>query len=148
MNFKTLMGVLFFLSMVAFMSSLSPVSIVFPKERLVFLKEEGSRLYGTGLFFLSRNIVEMPYLVLIPLVMQLIFYWMVDFGGTVGSFFTFYFIFFLLSLSGSSLGLLLGSMISDAKVVSLLVPVMILPFVLFSGFFKNREDLPVWLFWL
>lgn len=30
-NFKTLMGVLFFLSMVSFMSSLSPVSIVFPK---------------------------------------------------------------------------------------------------------------------
>lgn len=80
--------------------------------------------------------------------MQLVFYWMVDLGGTVGNFFIFYLIFFLLSLSGNSLGLLLGSMIADAKVVSLLVPVMILPFILFSGFFKNRDDLPVWLFWL
>lgn len=134
--------------MVGFMSSLSPVSIVFPKERLVFLKEEGARLYGTSLFVLSRNIIEIPYALLIPMVMQLIFYWMIGLGGTVGQFFTFYLIFFLVSFAGNSLGLLLGSMVNDAKIVTMLVPIMILPFVLFSGFYKNREDLPVWLFWL
>ena len=56
-DFMTLTGLLFFLSMAGFMSSLSPVSLVFPKERVVFLKEEGARLYGTGLFYLSRTIV-------------------------------------------------------------------------------------------
>lgn len=112
------------------------------------MKEEGSRLYGTSLFVLSRNIVEAPYLIFIPLIMMLIFYWMIGLGGTVGQFFIFYLILFLISFAGNSLGLLLGSMVSNAQLVSILIPIMILPFVLFSGFFKNREDLPVWLFWL
>lgn len=57
-------------------------------------------------------------------------------------------IFFLISFAGNSLGLFLGCAVSDAKLITVLMPVVILPFVLFSGFYKNRNDLPVWLFWL
>lgn len=147
-DFMTLTGLLFFLSITGFMSSLSPVAIVFPKERVVFLKEEGARLYGTGLFYLSRTIVELPFLVLIPLLMAVILYWMVGLYNTAEQFFIFYFIFFLVSFAGNSLGLLLGCAVSDAKLITVLMPVVILPFVLFSGFYKNRQDLPVWLFWI
>ena len=80
--------------------------------------------------------------------MTLIFTWMIGLGGTVSQFFTFYLIFFLVSFSGNSLGLLLGSMISDTQLVTILVPIVVLSFASFSGFFKNREDLPVWLFWV
>lgn len=38
-DFYSLAGLLFFMSMTGFMSSLTPVTIVFPKERAVFLKE-------------------------------------------------------------------------------------------------------------
>lgn len=38
-NVTTILGMFFFFCMTAFMGALSPVSIVFPKERLVFLKE-------------------------------------------------------------------------------------------------------------
>lgn len=38
-DFMTLTGFLFFVSMSSFMTALSPVSIIFPKERVVFLKE-------------------------------------------------------------------------------------------------------------
>lgn len=147
-DFMTLSGFFFFLCMVGFMSSLSPVAIVFPKERVVFLKEEGARLYGTGLFYLSRTIVELPFLIVIPLIMALILYWMVGLYNAAGQFFIFYLIFFLISFAGNSLGLLLGCAVSDAKLITVLMPVFILPFVLFSGFYKNRSDLPVWLFWL
>ena len=130
------------------MSSLSPVAIVFPKERVVFLKEEGARLYNTAMFYLSRTIVELPFLIFIPLLMAVILYWMIGLSNTAEQFFIFYFIFFLISFAGNSLGLLLGCSISDAKLITVLMPIVILPFVLFSGFYKNREDLPVWLFWL
>lgn len=56
-DFFTLTGFFFFLSIAGLMSALSPVAIVFPKERVVFLKEEGSRLYNTLTFFVSRNVV-------------------------------------------------------------------------------------------
>lgn len=79
--------------------------------------------------------------------MQLVFYWMIGLGGTAGQFFIFYLVFFLVSFAGNSMGLLLGSAISDAKLVSILLPFVILPVVLFSGFYKNREDLPDWISW-
>jgi ATP-binding cassette subfamily G (WHITE) protein 2 len=83
-----------------------------------------------------------------PLLASLILYWMVGLGSTAGQFFTFYFSLFLVGFAGSSLGLLLGSVVLDAKSVSSVVPIVILPFILFSGFFKNRDELPRWLFWI
>jgi hypothetical protein len=53
-----------------------------------------------------------------------------------------------MAFSGSSLGLLLGSVILDAKSVSAMVPIVTLPLFLFSGFFKNRKDLPDWIGWI
>lgn len=90
----------------------------------------------------------MPFLILIPLLMAVILYWMTGLGNTAEQFFIFYFIFFLVSFAGNSLGLLIGCMVSDVKLVTVLMPIVILPFILFSGFYKNRNDLPVWLFWI
>ena len=59
-----------------------------------------------------------------------------------------YFITFLINLCGNSLGLLLGSIIQDAQAVSAAVPIVLLPFVLFSGLFKNTGNLPDWLGWI
>lgn len=47
------------------------------------------------------------------------------------------FIYSLLSLCGNSLGLMGGCMFKDVKVAAGVVPMIIMPLVLFSGFFKN-----------
>jgi len=39
-------------------------------------------LYGTGMFYLSRTIVELPFLILIPMLMTLILYWMIGLSST------------------------------------------------------------------
>jgi ABC-type multidrug transport system permease subunit len=36
----------------------------------------------------------------------------------------------------------------DGKSVSNVIPIVILPIILFSGFFKNRANLPVWIGWI
>lgn len=73
---------------------------------------------------------------------------MIDMGFTAGQFFLHCLIFALMSFCGSALGLLIGSVILDPKSVSAFVPVILLPIILFSGFFKNRNDLPGWIGWL
>jgi ABC-type multidrug transport system permease subunit len=73
---------------------------------------------------------------------------MVGLASTAEQFFVHYLVLFLMVFAGSSLGLLLGSIIMDSKSVSSTVPVILLPVILFSGFFKNREDLPGWISWL
>ena len=83
-----------------------------------------------------------------PILFILIFYWMIDLSSTAEQLFVFYLISFLIGLCGNSLGLLLGSLIADAKVISAVMPLIILPFVLISGFFKNLDNLPGWVGWI
>lgn len=52
-----LLGFSFFLGANSLMLSMGPVAIVFPQERNVFLKEQGSKLYGVGSYFISRNLI-------------------------------------------------------------------------------------------
>lgn len=51
-----------------------------PSERAVFLKEENSKMYGVGAYFLSKNVTEAPPLVFIPTVFSLLIYWAIDFN--------------------------------------------------------------------
>jgi ABC-type multidrug transport system permease subunit len=59
------------------MLALSPVMISFPIERAVFLKEENSKLYSTMAYFVGKSSVEIPFMIVLPVVQQLIIYWMV-----------------------------------------------------------------------
>ena len=105
-------------------------------------------MYNVAQYFVSMNIVEIPELIIIPLIFVSIFYFMVDLGNTGEQFFLHCLIFFLMSFNGASLGLLIGSVILDAKSVSAVIPIILLPVILFSGFFKNRSELPVWIGWM
>jgi len=147
-NWHSVTGLLFFVCITSLTTAMVPITVVFPMERMVFLKEENSRLYSVGAYFLSRNAIEVPYLVVMPLLFSLIFYWMIKLSSSARQFFIFYSIIFLINLCGNSLGLLLGSLITDARSVSAVVPILLLPFVLFSGFFKNSGNIPDWIGWI
>jgi len=83
-----------------------------------------------------------------PFILNVIVYWMAGLSATSEQFFMLYFTVFLLNLCGNSLGLLLGSMIKDAKLVSAAVPLIFLPLALLAGFFKNTDNIPRWIGWI
>lgn len=148
LSWRKYTGFFFFLCTNMLMIALAPVTLVFPTERSVFLKEEGAKLYGVGAYFLSRNIIEIPYSIIFPMLQSLIMYWFVGLNSTPEQFFTFYFIAYLLSFNGMSLGLMLGSIVTDSKSVSAITPIFLLPVILFSGFFKNSGNLSDWIGWV
>jgi hypothetical protein len=43
---------------------------------------------------------------------------------------------------------LLGSVIKDAKLVADSINIVVTPMILWAGLVKNREELPIWAFWL
>lgn len=45
-SWYAIVGYMFFVSMDLFMQAMMPVTITFPIERLVFLKEENSKMYS------------------------------------------------------------------------------------------------------
>jgi len=73
---------------------------------------------------------------------------MIGLANTAGKFFIFMPTYILLGFAGSSLGLLIGSVILDAKSVASVVPIILIPIILFSGFLKYRNDIPHWIGWL
>ncbi len=75
-------------------------------------------------------------------------YFMIGLAPTAGQFFLHILIYALVSYCGTSFGLLIGSIIMDPKSVATCIPIVIFPVLLFSGFFKNRADLPVWIGWV
>ena len=105
-------------------------------------------MYSTLAYFISRNLIEMPLSGLLPFFQCLIIYWFVGLESTVVQFFTFYLIILLVALNGHSLGLMIGSMIQDEKSISIVTPIVLLPFILFSGFFKNSANLAPWIGWI
>jgi ABC-type multidrug transport system permease subunit len=147
-SFNSKNGALFFLSISNFMSAMSPVILTFPLEKAVFLKEQSNKMYSVFSYFLSRNLVELPILLIAPLLNAVIVYWMIKLH-TGGSYFLLFFtISFLTGLAGNSVGLFVSSFFNDAKVASGMLPLIVLPLMLFSGFYKNRKDLPGWIGWI
>ena len=58
------------------------------------------------------------------------------------------FICILLGICGNSCGLMAGTIFKDSKVATSIVPVVIMPIVLFSGFWANQSLFMDWIGWL
>ena len=52
---------------------------------------------------------------------------------------------FLIYNASSGYALILGTIFSDKQLAVTLTPVLIIPFMLFAGFFVNQENIPKWL---
>ena len=130
------------------MMTLGSTIITFPAERLLFLKETTAKLYGILPYYLGKSIIELPFIVLFPLIFGLISYYICGFNPGVGNYFFFIAICMLMAFNGNSLGIMTGCMFNDAKVSMAIMPLIIIPFMLFGGFYLNRDDYPVWLGWI
>ena len=67
-DFYTLAGYFFGLTMYIILVNMGVIVLNFPNEKKVFQKEENAQLYGTFIYFISKNIVESPFPILIPII--------------------------------------------------------------------------------
>ena len=85
----------------------------------------------------------------VPILNTLLIYWGVGYNTTSPKHF---FIFMLGSLLqhlvGVSFGLFGGCIFSDMKLAQSVLPNVMLPFMLFAGFFANRKSMSKWISWL
>jgi ABC-type multidrug transport system permease subunit len=73
---------------------------------------------------------------------------MISLGSTTEQFFTMYLIIFSMSFTATSTGMFAGSIVRDPKVISSIITIIALPFLIFSGFFKNYSSMPGWIGWI
>jgi len=132
-----------------FMQSLNAIILSFPAERVVFLKEENSKYYSTLAYLVGRLSLEYIIISIAPVIMAVVTYFMIDLNQDKPEYF-FYFLLLLVILSwtGNALGLICGITLTNPRTSSALQPVFKLPFILFSGFYKNRNDYASWIGWI
>lgn len=141
-------GFAFFISINQVMTALFSVLLTFLMERPVFLREYASRMYGVMSYFTSKSIVEIPFQALMPFLLACAVYFAVGFTADAGRFFLFALILVLDVFCATSIGFFIGCAVTNASAATSLVTLIMLPFILFAGFFVNLGDVYVWLRWL
>jgi len=116
----------------------------FPKDRPVFLREYSTNHYSVLPYFLAKFTMEC-ILILVQVGAQLVvsFFLM----GFQMNFFLFLAVNFMLAIASTSIGVFIGSTVEDPAVAAELMPALIVPQLLFSGFFIQIHLIPAFLRW-
>ncbi|KAJ2797856.1 hypothetical protein H4R21_004155, partial [Coemansia helicoidea] len=141
-------GALFFVATSNFLLAVLSVVTAFAGERLVFLRESQGGYYALPAYFLSKNIIELPIQVIMPIIYSSISYWLLGLRHDGVKFIVYTVTAIALNLCGFSFGLFLAATFEDVSAVMTALPIMFLPFFLFGGLLVNTGNSTVWLRWI
>merc|ERR1719163_2015134 len=87
----------------------------------------------------------MPFAILTPCLFGAIVYFAVALNPGADHFFTFLLTLILIYNASSGYSLIISASFSDKQLAVTLTPVLIIPFMLFAGFFVSTDNIPVFL---
>eukprot|EP00914_Ancora_sagittata_P001878 GHVO01004401.1.p1 GENE.GHVO01004401.1~~GHVO01004401.1.p1 ORF type:complete len:222 (+),score=33.33 GHVO01004401.1:87-752(+) len=128
--------------------SVFDVAGTFIAYKPIMLREKGSNLYGSTEFFVAQVMSDFPIQLVQPTLFVCIFWWMSGLRDTASAFFQIWALAILFVTAMASFGYLLASIGDQIGIVFALGPMVILPFMLVSGFMISFDSLhPFWV-WL
>ena len=101
------------------------------------LREHFNGTYRIDVYFISKQIVELPLYALEATILFTILYWMAELNPEAERFFIFLGIAFLVLQVVMSLGYFLSCVAPSADIALAIAPVLIIPMMLFGGFYLN-----------
>jgi ABC-type multidrug transport system permease subunit len=124
--------------------SAQPSLLEFPFERPMFMREYAVGTYSTVAYTLGKFLLEIPIAVMQSLVQMIIIYFMAELQG---NFFVILSATFSVGMVSSAVAILLGCLVTDPKQAVEMIPVVLVPQILFAGFFIRTSQIPFWLRW-
>jgi len=141
-------GVLFLLMVNQLTTSMFGAMFTFEEEKKIFNRERSSKTYRVTSYYLSKTIAEIPLMILWPIILASVAYYMIGLNPNVGRFFIFMGILVELNILGQGFGILVGTSMPTQQVAMAIHPVLITIMLLFGGFYVNESNIPDWLIWL
>ena len=139
-------GAISVMVILAIFGQVEGVSVTIPSVRRLFMAEHSfADLYGSFVFFLVMFLMELPLALLNSVIQVSAAYWIV---GFTGNFVNWIAIVFCSALATSSVGWLVSSTAPSPFTALRLIPVVLLPQLLFSGLLTDVELIPAWLNWM
>ncbi|KAL0303684.1 UNVERIFIED_CONTAM: ABC transporter G family member 1 [Sesamum radiatum] len=117
---------------------------VFLQERYIFMRETAYNAYRRSSYVLSHSLVSLPSLLFLSLAFAATTFWAV---GLDGSFFFYFLIIFASFWAGSSFVTFLSGVVPHVMLGYTIVVAILAYFLLFSGFFINRDRIPPYWIW-
>ncbi|KAK4720441.1 hypothetical protein R3W88_010674 [Solanum pinnatisectum] len=139
-------GLLFFFSIFWGFFPLFSAIFAFPQERPMLIRERSSGMYRLSSYYFARTVGDLPMELVLPTIFVTVTYWM---GGLKPKFVTFILtLLIILSnvLVSQGLGLALGAILMDVKQATTLSSVLMLVFLLASGYYI--QHIPIFINWL
>ena len=118
------------------------VLVLFGEERVIIQREQALGLYSISAYFVTKVVTELPQNILGPLLQAVITFFPLGYHETYVStgaekFLIFASVVVLTANAGNGLGIFIASVFSDLRITLVAAPPMILPLMIFSGFFIN-----------
>ena len=142
---QNVQGSLFFITMNISFNAIQNVILIFPDERPVFLREVNNNMYKTSPYFWAKVISELPFSIMTPVIFGCIVYYAIGFNPAFENFMIFLTILVLIYNASSGYSLIISASFSDKQLAVTLTPVLIIPFMLFAGFFVSSDNIPIFL---
>ncbi|KAJ8563005.1 hypothetical protein K7X08_031457 [Anisodus acutangulus] len=139
-------GLLFFFSIFWGFFPLFNAIFAFPQERPMLIRERSSGMYRLSSYYFARTVGDLPMELVLPTIFVTVTYWM---GGLKPSFLTFMLTLLIILLNvlvSQGLGLALGAILMDVKQATTLSSVLMLVFLLASGYYI--QHIPFFINWL
>jgi ABC-type multidrug transport system permease subunit len=124
------------------------VLLQFLDERPLFLRENANKTYGVLSYYLSKQMVDTPYLLLLPFIFAQLVYYGTGITVDIGRVLIFNLGLLLQVWCSSALGIFIGTIFKNDQIAFIFGPALLLPVILFSGFTVNLNSVYVWLRWL
>jgi len=120
----------------------------FAAEQPMFLREHWNGMYRTDVYIIAKMMAELPFHIGYSFLFSMIPYYPIGFNGEVSRFFIAVAIFVIVANVATSFGYFISCLSSSLKIASALSAPMIIPLLLFGGFFLNNGSVPVYFQWL
>ncbi|XP_041366799.1 protein white-like [Gigantopelta aegis] len=145
---RNINGALFLMITNQSFTSLFAVLNTFPIEIAVFLREYGSGLYRVDVYYIAKVLAEFPSFTIFPILFSCIIYWMVGLYNSVTAFLMYTGVLILVANTAGGFGYLVSSLARSVNVALSVAPPIMIPFMLFGGFFVTDDSIPVYFIWL
>ncbi|XP_050723017.1 protein white-like isoform X2 [Eriocheir sinensis] len=141
-------GVLFvFVTNMTF-ANMFPVVTTFSAEMPLFLREHWNGLYRTDVYFLTRNLVELPIFIISSFGFILIAYYMVGLRSDFENFLIASLIIVIVANVAVSYGYMISCLAKNYQTALVLSTPLTFPLLLFGGFYMKPGTIPPYLDWL
>ncbi|CAH9133371.1 unnamed protein product [Cuscuta epithymum] len=120
---------------------------VFIQERYIFLRETSHNSYRRLSYCLSHALISLPMLLFYSFIFAASTFWSVGLGGGASGFLFYYAIILASFWCGNSFVTFISSVVPHVMLGYIVVVAVLAYYLLFSGFFMNRDRIPIYWIW-